>query len=62
MGADSRNIDFASKVPREITEVGALLDDGTSTENVIRGMGMRKRQFCLYLLDLSHHSGLAIAS
>lgn len=33
VSADSRDIDFATKVTREITEVSSLLDDGSSAKS-----------------------------
>lgn len=61
MGRDGGDVDIAAKVSRQITKVGALLDDRATTVGVCLGMKPRTRQG-QYLLDLSHQSGLAIAS
>lgn len=61
MSGYGRDVDIPAKITREIAKVSALLNDRTSTTD-----GCRTQVFAsirpTHLLDLSHQSGLAIAS
>jgi hypothetical protein len=63
MSGDRGYIDFSTKVPREIAEMGSLLNDRTSTDESMLVIDIRiLDQNSAHLLDLSHQSGFAIDS
>jgi hypothetical protein len=63
MSGDGGYVDFPTKVPREIAEMGSLLDDRTSTNESMSVIDLHiLDQNSAHLLDLSHQSGFAIDS
>lgn len=62
MSDDGVDVDVASKVTRKIAEVSSLLDNRTTTEFYHFQKTGRAPKRVANLLDLSHQSGLAMAS